>query len=343
MLAPLLVAIAVLAVVLYLVVVVAINRRLTPRAKTIRPEQQEGFALSWSRRATVTTWNVGYAGLGASSDFITDGGRSFLPPSRSAVESNLQEITETLHGTASDVVLLQEVADSGMMTRWVDVRRAIVSCLGDRRSFFRPDVASRGIPWPLATRHGTLMALRSTPETVEIVPLPAEPTLLAGYLKRQYALQVCRVPIDSTQGQWVFANLHLSAFDDNGATRAAQLATVLQFATKEFAAGNFVVIGGDWNMVLADPGRPSTTIPAHLFWIVEFPRQLLPKGWTIAVDTGTPTVRTLYQPYKRGENFVTAVDGFLVSPNVGVERVKTFDNDFSCSDHMPQTATFIAR
>ena len=327
---------------LYAILVLQVNRRLAPRRFDRRPAAISALPSSLPARLTVTTWNIGYAGLGASSDFIADGGTSLLPPSAQAVEANLSQITNTIANDRADVLLLQEVASSGMMTRWVAVRQAIARQLVGRQTFFRPDVASWGIPWPLRTSHGTILALKANPSSAAVEPLPGEPGLLAGYLRRRYALQIVRVPIAGKASQWAIANLHLSAFDDGGKTRRAQVQAALQFAASEYAKGNHVVLGGDWNMVLSDPKWPSTTVVKYLFWIFDFPRQELADGWSIAVDPTTPTVRTLYQPYVPGENFVTSVDGFLVSPNVRVESTTTLDNGFSCSDHMPQTAVLVA-
>jgi hypothetical protein len=36
-----------------------------------------------------------------------------------------------------------------------------------------------------------------------------------------------------------------------------------------------------------------------------------------------------------GENYVTTIDGFVVSPNVAVESVRGFDLGFEYTDHQP--------
>jgi len=48
------------------------------------------------------------------------------------------------------------------------------------------------------------------------------------------------------------------------------------------------------------------------------------------------------RPYVRGENFTTAIDGFVISPNVRAESVRTRDLDFQFSDHPPVDAGFVA-
>ena len=39
---------------------------------------------------TIMTWNLGYGGLGEESNFIADGGKSILPPSKAIVSKNMK-------------------------------------------------------------------------------------------------------------------------------------------------------------------------------------------------------------------------------------------------------------
>jgi endonuclease/exonuclease/phosphatase family metal-dependent hydrolase len=324
-----------------LVALVIVNQNLKPEASRTVPTAVATLPSVLPSSIEVASWNLGYAGLGAESDFVADGGTSFLPPSRDVVERNLEGIIRTLGTITSDVKLLQEVPGSGLLTYWVPVRERVQSALAADQVNYRQDVATWGIPWPLALDHGTLLASRANAASVEVVPLPGEPKPMMSFVRRRYALQVARFPIEDG-GNWVIANLHLSAFDDGGKVRAEQLAAVMAFATTEYEAGNHVILGGDWNMVLADPKLPSNTDKKFLFWIVDFPAAVLPPGWSIATDTKLPTVRTLYKPYVAGENFVTSIDGFIVSPNVAVESVHAIDTLFANSDHMPVIARFRA-
>ncbi len=99
---------------------------------------------------------------------------------------------------------------------------------------------------------------------------------------------------------------------------------------------------GALNLVLEDSEFPHTTDKKYLFWVHDFPREVLPEGWRIVADPSTPTVRTDQQPYVAGDNFVTIIDGFIVSPNVNVLGVKTTDMGFEASDHQPVTGVFQA-
>ncbi len=328
----------------YIAVIVVANRSLAPEASLVIPAPKPGLPSSLPATITLTTWNIGFAALGVESDAVSDGGKSLFPQSGALVQRNLDGIVKTLGGLDQDVLMLQEVSQHSLMSWWRPVYDTIAATMPDRQIAFRPDIATWGLPFPLAIDHGTVVALKANPANVEIIPLPLEPGAIMGLIKRRYAMQVVRVPIEGSGPQWVIVNLHLSPFDQGGVTRKEQLDTLLAFASGEYAKGNHVILGGDWNMVLSNPHLPSTTPQDMLFWVVDFPREMLPAGWTIVTaPPGEATVRTTDKPYVEGENYRTAIDGFVISPNVAAETVAVTDTKFNYSDHMPVTARFAAK
>jgi endonuclease/exonuclease/phosphatase family metal-dependent hydrolase len=330
-----------IAVVAYVAIVIAANRSLRSRPSLVTPQPMAELPSSLPRQITLTTWNLGYAGLGAKSETKGDGGKSLLPPSAQIVQKNLDGIVATLGQLDQDMLMLQEVSKRSLLSFWRPMLSTLVAALPHRQIAFRPDVVTWGLPVPLAIDHFTMVALKANPRNVEIVPLPLEPGHVLGLIKRTYALQVVRLPIDGMSSDWVLVNLHLSAFDEGATTRHDQLAAVLAFAQAEYAKGNHVILGGDWNMVLSDPKLPTTTENEFLFWIFDFPYDQLPAGWQMVAPQGA-TVRTLQKPYVEGENFRTTIDGFMVSPNVTPSTATVHDTKFAFSDHIPVTASFTA-
>ena len=329
----------------YVGFVVVVNQNLVPEPVDRAYAAPDGVT-GWKTAGdslSVMSWNIGYAGLGAGSDFVADGGKSLFPPSREAVAGNLKGIVAQASAFQADIKLFQEVSDLSPLSFWTPVRKTLIEALGTHYTAFRKDVATEFLPFPLAIVHGTLIATDLKPGSEQIVPLPGEPKPMMGFLKRRYALQVVRIPIAGSSGDWVICNVHLSAFDDGGETRRKQISAVMDFARTAYENGDHVIIGGDWNMVLADPGWPSTTPEEFLFWIFDFPREALPEGFSIAADPAMPTVRTLYKSYVKGENYVTGIDGFVVSPNVAVKSVTVTDTGFVNTDHMPVVGVFSAK
>lgn len=280
------------------------------------------------------TWNLGYAGLGAGSDFVVDGGRNALPPSPGVVRENVAAITEVLRERTADVVILPEIARPSPLNYWADLYTAVDEALPGAARLFSADVFTRFLPWPIRFEHGLAIYARKQVATYEVVPLPLEPAQLAGLYRRSYSARVARLPVQG-KPDWAIIGVHLAAFDKNGEVRRRQLAAVFDLAQKLHGEGCAVVIAGDFNMTLAETSFPSTTSMEDRFWVQAFPRDLLPPGWTIAADAKTPSVRTNEKPYVAGENYTAVIDGFILSPGVTAESVQGVDLGFANSDHQP--------
>lgn len=284
----------------------------------------------------VLVWNLGYGGLGAGSDFVADGGRHYLPPSRAAVRENVDAITALLarEGPGTDVFVFQEIARGGLVNYWVDLRQHVDDVLAGRRRLFFADFRTRLMPWPLRMEHGQAIYSSSEIAEYDLVALPAEDTSIFG-VKRRYAALVSRLPIANRTGGWTVVSVHLAAFDPDAAVRTRQLHELMAWAQAEHARGQHVILAGDWNFQIADTEFPHMTEDRFLFWLFPFPQEELPQGWRIAADAAVPSVRTNHQTYVAGDNYVTTIDGFIVSPNVEVESVAGIDLGFEHTDHQP--------
>lgn len=305
-----------------------------------RAKRQDIDRADWSGlpeagdELTILAWNLGYAGLGAASDFKTDGGQHYFPPSRRAVIENAGSIGAVLRDQNADVVLLQELAHAGPINYWVNLKRRVDDALPSTSRLYFAEIQTRLMPWPLSLRHGQGIYSRRAFEDHDLVALPAEDAGIFG-VRRRYASLVSRLPIAGDENGWTICSVHLAAFDEDATVRTRQLRELMAWAEGEYRAGRHVVIGGDWNLQLARTNFPNTTEERYLFWVFPFPQDALPEGWRIAADAATPSVRTNERPYRRGENYTTVIDGFIVSPNVSVEEVRGVDLNFAHSDHNP--------
>lgn len=293
-----------------------------------RAEALAGDALN------ITVWNLGYGGLGAGSDFVADGGEHMFPPSRAAVQGNVDFIAQTLAAEEADVLVFQEIAHGGPVNYWVNLKGAVDRTLASRDSAFFADFQTRLMPWPLRLEHGQAIYSNAAIAETTVVPLPAEDSAIFG-VKRRYASLVARIPRTEGGPGWTIASVHLAAFDEDAAVRTRQLNELLAWAQAEYERGQHVVLAGDWNFQIAETNFPHTTDEHFLFWLFPFPQDALAEGWRIAADASAPSVRTNHQPYVAGENYVTTIDGFIVSPNVAVESVAGVDFQFAHTDHQP--------
>ncbi|HYD86970.1 MAG TPA: endonuclease/exonuclease/phosphatase family protein [Vitreimonas sp.] len=316
---------------LYATAFLVVNHQISARASDVQRAAAEALPEAGDM-LEILIWNVGYGGLGAGSDFVADGGKHLFPPSRRAVRDNVAGIESFLIDQAdADVVLIQEIARAGPVNYWIDVRDRVEHALRDRDNVFYSDFKTRLIPPPLRLVHGQgLYSLRAV-AGADLVALPAEDGGFFG-VRRRYASPLIRLAGDA---HWTIVSVHLAAFDEDASVRTRQLRELMAWAQREYQSGRRVVLGGDWNFQLADTDFPHTTDERFLFWLFPFPQDTLPEGWRIAADAAIPSVRTNHQPYVPGENYVTTIDGFIVSPNVDVLSVTGFDLGFAHSDHQP--------
>lgn len=290
----------------------------------------------------ILNWNLGYAGLGKDSDFVMDGGEMLRPPSKDHVAKNLEGIREILKRNKADIHIFQEISEPDMLTHGIHVLAGVSEEFSGYNEFFSSDFRTRYIPTRWALRHGLATFTKVKSEPVSLIRLPLEPTKLGGIIQRMYHIQETELST-SDGADWVILNIHLSAFDEGGDVRLKQMDRLIEVANEYYQDGKHVIVGGDWNIQLADTEFPNTTKEEFLFWRTKLPREKILPGWQIIVDEQTPTMRSNERPFVKGENFTSIIDGFMVSPNVDALSVKTIDTNFEFTDHQPVFAKFRAR
>ncbi len=296
-----------------------------------REELQAGDSIS------LLSWNIGYAGLGAESDFFMDGGKDTRSADKETTLRYLEGIDTVTSSAEYDLIALQEVDTSSMRT--YSINEAAELAFGD--SVHALNYSCPFVPYPLPpigkVHSGLLTISDYNIESAERISLPCPfswPVRIAN-LKR--CLLVSRIPVKGSNAQLVLVNLHLEAYD-SGEGKIAQTKMLTDFIRKEYENGNYVIAAGDFNQVF--PGtlevypnqHPENWLPGVL------DAADLPEGFSFAWDGNTPTCRLLNQPYNPSDTENTqhyVIDGFIVSPNLSVESVETLNLGFVNSDHNP--------
>ena len=303
--------------------------------ETVAVDGMSDLPNAAARTFTLYSWNIGYAGLGEESDFFMDGGTMVDPPSQEAVEKNLAGIQAFIAGQAADAWLLQEVDVNSHRTNNMDQYAALRSDFGASAFAYNYKCPFVPIPLPpLGQIEGGIATLTdsgiASAERISL-PCPFSWPIRVAQIKR--CLLITRLPLADTDKELVLVNLHLEAYDD-GEGKIAQTKLLLQVLQEEYAKGNYVIAGGDFNQSF--PGVLDVfPIQDESKWtpgILE--HSALPEGWRFAYDTGAATCRLLDQPYSEAcQKYV--IDGFILSPNVELISVETVDLDFQFSDHNP--------
>ena len=302
--------------------------------------ETEGRKLEEGASLRILSWNIGYAGLGKDEDFFMDGGKSARPSSNAVVNRYLNGICETIEAQNAALCLLQEVDSNSHRTFGIDERTA----LQRGSSVYALNYSCPFVPVPvppIGKVNSGLFTLSSFPlEKAERISLPCPFSWPMRTVNLKRCLLVSYLPIENSDRQLVLVNLHLEAYDE-GEGKIAQTNQLRAFIESEYAKGNYVIAGGDFNQTFPGGLERYPIRSAELWTPGVLDQDLLGEGWQYACDLETPSCRLLDRPYDPADPDTQyyVIDGFILSPNVTLESVQTVDEGFENSDHNPVLLT----
>lgn len=312
---------------------------------TLSTDNNKEQKLTKNTDITATIFNIGYCGLDKDQDFFMDGGTGSRSESKEKTLENLKGVTTFLQEQPSDFILLQEVDQKATRSQKVNQYDHLKNALSEYSATFAINYKVPWVPVPLSKPHGSVESGLATFSRYKIDK--ANRNQYPGEEKwpRQLALlDRCmiesRISVEDGK-ELVLINSHLSAYDKGGTIRKQQLGFLKTFIVEEYNKGNYVVVGGDWNHLL--PGTNLDTFEATQSWpdwLQPMPEDFSPEGFKWGFDNTVPTSRTVDVRYTEGVNFVSIIDGFLVSPNVTILKVEGHNLGFKYADHQPVILTF---
>jgi len=308
------------------------------RPASIEPLNIEGSASGTLIPDTIQliTWNIGYCGLGKEQDFFFDGGKG-VRPKKEDYQRYVNGVMEAIHGFAgSDVILLQEVDRDSKRSYFQDQVPMIAAQLPGYAYAFALNYKTKFIPQPLTEPYGKAVAGIMTlsayqPVSATRYALADDAAWPTGLFMLKRCFMAFRYPLANNK-ELVVVNQHLSAYDD-GTVKQQQMDTLRKFLVNEYALGNYVIVGGDWNQFPPDyhPVVSGADGVAGMNVEKDFPEA----GWSWVYDLTYPTNRKLNIPYEAGKTETVVIDYFLVSPNITPLNVEVIDLGFANSDHQP--------
>lgn len=284
-------------------------------------------------------WNLGYGALGAGTDFFYDGGKTVITP-REQVETYHEGILQEIKkASEADFILLQEVDQKSKRSWYIDQSAALRKTLPEHNSTYAVNYDVKNLPFPWTEPLGRILS--GLQSFSRYMPLESKRISLPGitdfprrlfYLKRCMLMQRFRLPSGK---DLVIINTHFEAYD-KGEVKRAQMKLASGILKEEYEKGNYVVIGGDWNIAPPD-------FNVHKFekqpedeplYLANNDRNFMP-GWAYAYDSTVATNRKNKTVFKADQTYTTVIDYYLVSPNLEVVEVKGVDLKFKYSDHQP--------
>jgi len=285
-------------------------------------------------------WNIGYGGLGKEVDFFYDGGKMVTSPKEHVLKNN-EGIHKFLAGFCreTDFILLQEVDRNSKRSWKIDQAEEFAKTLPNHNYAFAVNYNVQYLPFPFTNPIGKVYGglqtfSKYTPVESERIALPG----ITDFPRKLFYLERCLLKqrYKLTNGKdLIVINTHFEAYDD-GSVKKEQMALTKKILEDEFAKGNYVVLGGDWNIA-----PPSFNV--HTWEKEPEDDQLYLKnndahyidGWNYAFDSTTATNRKNKFPFDKNKTFTTVIDYYFTSPNIDVEEVKGFEMGFNFSDHQP--------
>lgn len=324
---------------------------------------------------TVTTYNIGFGAYSDDYTFFMDSGYDEngnvvsgeygKARSKEEVLKNVNGSAETLKKLDSDFNLVQEVDLESHRAYFVNQKEILDKTFVTSDSTYALNYDSPYLFYPFHDPHGQTKAGLATYSKYKIQEAHRKEYVVTEgfgkYMDLDRCFSVHRFKTDNDK-DFVLINSHMSAYDEGGVVRNAQLEQLNSFMLAEANKGNYVVCGGDFNhdLLTNNPEFPSYTTENVAYsdqikqlkpdWLSmmfdETGKTDFDKEFKVYASDNEPSCRDADVIYEKGYTYVSTIDGFICSSNVEVKNVyttRTGEDGFIYSDHQPSTMTFVLK
>lgn len=329
-------------------------------------------AITSDTKLSILTYNIGFGAYDHDYSFFMDTGKmknGDVITGRYAKAINYDHAHKNTLGAASavagqdtDFLYIQEIDKNSdrcyHINQYEEFRKALPAYDAVYSSNFHTAYLAYPFNDPIgATEAGVATFSKYALASATRRSYPVDLSFPAKFFDLDRCFSVSRLPLSNGK-ELVLANSHMSAYDEGGVIRRQQLAMLTEFMSGEYAKGNYVVVGGDFNHDLCSSADNDLfySDEMHPDWVAELKQSDMPEGFKIVsqfygIDgkTPVPTCRAAEMPYTRVtredgttylSNYTVVIDGFIVSDNVKVLKNYNVDLDFEFSDHNPARMEF---
>ena len=303
-----------------------------------------------------TSYNIGFGAYTPDYTFFMDTGvmedgtptqgSHGIAVSRESVEDCTSGAIDVITAIAPDFALFQEVDTDSTRSYQVNQEARIENAFPGYGRVYASNFHSAFLAYPWPEMHGIvnsgLLTLSGVHvESSERRSYPVDDSFITKFFDLDRCFTVERIPVENGK-ELVLMNSHMSAYDEGGLIRAQQLKMLQGVLSEEYAQGNYVIAGGDWNHALCDSVTLYPSKQQVPDWASVLGADDLPDGFRVvrADNLGSvATCRGADIPYEPGVTYVTTIDGFIVSDNVAA-HAQNIDTGYANSDHNPVKLTF---
>ncbi len=329
----------------YLIYVFASYHRLPDNVDlTIDPAKESLAADSVTTGAeySIISYNVGFGAYTPDFSFFMDGGTSSWGASKESVTDSIQGAAAFAHKLNPDFVMFQEIDVDSTRSYHVNQYELISNELAEYTSAYALDYDSPFLMYPFNQPHGKSVAGIALYSRYPITSSLRRSLPIANDFNKLLDLDRCysisRIPVNNGK-ELIIITLHLSAYGNSDAIREGQVGMLLADMEAEYAKGNYVIVGGDFNHdLLADENGVGTQS-----WAFPFPRSKFSEHFEFALDRLPEseraslwhTSRNADIPYDPEKSYTVVLDGFIISDNVQMNFYTNINTGYLYSDHDP--------
>ena len=347
--------VAVLVVAAYIVYLLLTYNRIADH-EPMKVDNDATTVLVAGKEYKASTYNIGFGAYTPDFTFfmdegiMVDGTHTVGEHSRAVSKESVIACTEgaisVMKDLDCDFMLFQEVDTDSTRSYQVNQKAMIEQAFPNLGSAFASNFHSAFLAYPIPEMHGIVNAGLLTLSSAHVAEAerrsyPVDDSFPTKFFDLDRCFTVERMPVDNGK-ELVLINSHMSAYDEGGKIRAQQLALFKGVLAEEYAKGNYVIAGGDWNHALCNSAElyPSQQLVPP--WVSLFSESDLPAGFTVVRADNLEDVATCHGediPYEKGVTYEVTIDGFFVSDNVEA-TAHNVDTKYLYSDHNPVTLTF---
>ena len=280
-----------------------------------------------------------------------DGGKESRAFSRDHVIRNTTGCAGITSSMGADFLLYQEVDIKGTRSHFVNEAELLASVIEENDNInwiFAQNYNSPYILYPFSSPHGRNKSGLMTASHFKIQEATRRSLPIEKGLSRLVDLDRCYAKtVFSTRDsrKFIVYNVHLSAYTTNPETGNDQIRMICNDMDEEYKKGNYVLTAGDMNKEIFEKASELFGKSGKDYsWCQPFPKNLLSENLILVPpcrkESPVPTSRNTDIPYGP-DNFVTIIDGFIVSKNIRVLATEVLKTDFEFSDHNPIYMDFI--
>lgn len=324
-----------------------------------------GTVVKRGESLSVMTYNLGFGSYSPEYSFFMDTG--VMDDGTEVVGiyakgMNKKDVQKNVDGqialskqAGADFYFFQEADEKADRSYNINMKESLYSAFGGYVSTYAENFHTAWLLYPFNDPMGTTKAgiVTLSKYKVESAVRRSFP-LTDNFIDKLFDLDRCfavhYLPVEGTDKQLVMINLHMSAYDEGGTVRARQLEMLNSVLAEEYAKGNYVIAGGDFNhCLIADSFGSNEEAFTHFASKQKVPdwvknsvlrKSELADGFSICADKDVATCRGADIPYEKGVNFTTTIDGFVISDNIEMLSINTVANEFAYSDHNPVVMEF---